>query len=146
MRLIDADALYKDIHESMILMTALGFIIDGKWLWARLNNALDRAPTIEAMRWTPCSERLPEKDGHYLVCAQNDVMKTYMMTAIGYFKPNCGSFRFDEEQDGFHVIAWMPLPPAYQGIKCDTCIHRYEDWDSPACDGCTVGNSNYEEE
>lgn len=27
---------------------------------------------------------------------------------------------------------------------CDTCKHKDEDWQSEACDGCCLANSNYE--
>ena len=47
MRLIDADALYKDICDSINQMTAIGIAVDGEWMWAKLNDALDNAPTIE---------------------------------------------------------------------------------------------------
>ena len=51
MRLIDADALYKDICDSINEMTKFGSMVDGEWLWAKLNDALENAPTIEP-EWT----------------------------------------------------------------------------------------------
>lgn len=47
MRLIDADALMKDITHSLNQMTDIGIAVDGDWLWAKLNDAIDNAPTIE---------------------------------------------------------------------------------------------------
>lgn len=71
--------------------------------------------------WIPCSKRLPEKDGHYIVYAPtysggSSSSKEYhdgvMFSAFkkgkwsiehGYHKrPNC-------------VRAWMPLPEAWKG-------------------------------
>lgn len=67
-RLIDADALFKDICDSINEMTKIGICVDGEWLWAKLNDALENAPTIEPEpKWIPCSERLPEQYGNYFV-------------------------------------------------------------------------------
>lgn len=45
-RLIDADGFFKDICNSLDEMTAIGIAVDGEWMWGKLNDALDNAPTI----------------------------------------------------------------------------------------------------
>ena len=50
MRLIDADGLMNDICESLNQMTNIGIVVDGEWLWGKLNDALDNAPTIEPQK------------------------------------------------------------------------------------------------
>ena len=50
MRLIDADALMDDICGALNQMTNIGIVVDGEWLWEKLNDALDNAPTIEPQR------------------------------------------------------------------------------------------------
>ena len=45
-RLIDANAMFKDICDSINEMTAIGVAVDGQWLWDKLNDALKNAPTI----------------------------------------------------------------------------------------------------
>ena len=45
-RLIDADAFFKDICNSIENMTKLGVGVDADFLWAKLNDALDNAPTV----------------------------------------------------------------------------------------------------
>lgn len=50
MRLIDADALMEDINESLSAMTGIGIAVGGDWLWAKLNDAIEHAPTIEPER------------------------------------------------------------------------------------------------
>lgn len=55
---------------------------------------------IEPNKWIPVTERLPEKDGQYLVT----VKKGYML--IGLW---CGI-----KEDWGNVIAWMPLPEPYK--------------------------------
>ena len=76
-----------------------------------LKILVDEQPTVEAEPvWIPCSERLPEDFGEYLVTKK----------AIGW---NCEEYNsidiayFDNE--GFHkatkVLAWRPLPEPYEG-------------------------------
>ena len=45
-RLVDADAVYKDICDSIEEMTNIGIAVDGQYLWEKLNDALFNAPTI----------------------------------------------------------------------------------------------------
>jgi len=51
--------------------------------------------------WIPCSERLPEVSGCYLVSVKNDHERRYSKTA--WFEKDTWFARQD-------VIAWMPLP------------------------------------
>ena len=50
MRCIDGDSLFKDICDSISEMTKIGICVDGEWLWAKLNDALENAPAIEPER------------------------------------------------------------------------------------------------
>lgn len=45
-RLADADAMMDDICNSINQMTKIGIAVDGNYLWGKLNDALDNAPTI----------------------------------------------------------------------------------------------------
>lgn len=63
--------------------------------------------------WIPCSERLPEKNGMYLVTQKRYSLDTRRMIEIetDYVQFSCGEWcraRFLE------VIAWQPLPTPYQ--------------------------------
>lgn len=74
MRLIDADALFEDICDSINEMTKIGIMVDGEWLWAKLNDALENAPTIKTEpQWIPCSERLPECEQEVLICTKKKI-------------------------------------------------------------------------
>ena len=62
--------------------------------------------------WIPCSERLPERSGNYLVT--RDIISSY-----GYEPEACAIDYFEADQlnwDGYGnlVIAWMQLPEPYQ--------------------------------
>ena len=45
-RIGDLDAVYKDICNGIEAMTDVGMYADGQYLWGKLNDALDNAPTI----------------------------------------------------------------------------------------------------
>ena len=83
MRCIDADALMADINGSLNAMTNIGIAVDGDWLWAKLNDAIEHAPTIEPERkkgrWTL-------QDG-YRCSVCNYKLQT---TGLPTYCPNCG--------------------------------------------------------
>jgi hypothetical protein len=66
-----------------------------------VRKALENIP-----HWIPCSERLPEESGCYLVSVKNDHERRYSKTS--WF----GKDGWFARQD---VIAWMPLPEEYRG-------------------------------
>lgn len=121
-RIIDADALMKDICDSLNHMTDIGITVDGDWLWAKLNDAIDNAPTIESEhQWIPCSERLPDIGEHHvsepcIVYCSNGAygfaeLEENIFGQVGW---NC------ERDDEYHeplgeVLAWMSLPEPYKG-------------------------------
>lgn len=71
--------------------------------------------------WIPVSQRLPEKDGRYLVTFKNGIkvcMVGYgscMRTALGY-PIGHGWYSLEEAQYYAEdsIIAWMPLPEPYK--------------------------------
>lgn len=77
-------------------------------------------------KWIPCSERLPEEDGDYLLWGKIDEDEDEY-TFIGSYDSGCEEFGIWQEQfdrttlgclgsDFFEyasVIAWMPLPSPY---------------------------------
>lgn len=60
--------------------------------------------------WIPCSERLPEEEGIYLVTATNYIFDTEEI-AVGtcYFNTEYG---FSNNRK---ILAWMPLPDPWKG-------------------------------
>ena len=45
-RLGDLDAVMDDINRSIEAMTNIGIMVDGEYLWGKLNDAIYNAPTI----------------------------------------------------------------------------------------------------
>ena len=69
--------------------------------------------------WIPCSERLPNENGDYLVTLENGVVKI-----LGYSTTQRTTYPkgFYHIKDGFSwrqmqnpVVAWMPLPKPWKG-------------------------------
>ena len=82
-----------------------------------LNGMADTIAQLEEKlaerEWIPCSERLPSKDGQYLVYMDYGEMDVYMW-AEGW---NCirrlnGMVTREYEING--IVAWMPLPEPYR--------------------------------
>ena len=76
------------------------------------DEALDMAiKALEQTRWIPVEERNPDKTGVYLATIKylNRYDEyCYMIVKRSYYA-NVGTW------DDSLVIAWMPLPPSYQG-------------------------------
>ena len=101
MRLIDADALYETLVTGDIRETQQ-FCFPCK----KVLEAIDAQPTVDPQpQWIPVTERLPDKDGRYLVT--NSHWGAYEVDWNIFFN-NQGWLC----EKG--VIAWMPLPEPYK--------------------------------
>ncbi len=63
--------------------------------------------------WIPCSERLPDKSGEYLVTDYG--WPTTTVDVVEFFCKNGVS----EWVSYDHVVAWMPVPEPYRGEQDD---------------------------
>lgn len=64
----------------------------------------------EQPRWIPCSERLPEENGNYLVTVEaNDGTASIKFQMVDHYGP-----KWLHEGKHEKVIAWMPLPEPYE--------------------------------
>jgi len=76
--------------------------------WDRESNfcALHRPSAQTEMPWIPCSKKLPEKEGPYLISNSRHTFEAMFLGGEWY------SRELDLLLDG--VLAWMPLPEPYR--------------------------------
>jgi hypothetical protein len=77
--------------------------------WASQFEALMDIPAADVQpRWIPVTERLPEEDGHYLVCIFADELSC-RWSQIAWFRREF--YWVHGTENGREVIThWMPLP------------------------------------
>ena len=128
-RCIDADAL-EELFREVIGGIAKKPEMNGNLehmvrASAMVIQMIDDAPTVNALNcseipnnWIPCSERLPDKRGDYLVTLRGNGEP---WVEIALWNETFGGrwqmvlYNDVDYSDISNVIAWMPLPEPYQG-------------------------------
>ena len=107
-------------QEKMIVESLSSIYPMQKFEEDAIETVLDALP-----RWIPCSERLPEKHGAYIVCYSDFRHGIYYGRVIVVAWFDLGDtwlkYRYADNARTFppklhHVIAWMPLPEPYKGV------------------------------
>lgn len=87
-------------------------------------KAIEQLPSAQPeQRWIPCSERLPEENGQYLITVKyvhvddyEDIYSEHGEWADGkwdmFIFGHCGKVE--------NITAWMPLPEPYKGEDNET--------------------------
>lgn len=96
-RHIDAEAFMQDINDSIEEMTEIGIMVDGEYLWGKLLDALENAPSIDTDRpqgeWIDAE--IPLESGGSMSIQVCNLCKTFYPLAYtggGHrFCPNCGA-------------------------------------------------------
>lgn len=109
MRLIDGDALKEAFYQEMkeLLKSTDTPKISNEALSLLCGASLiTKAHTIEPKpHWIPCSERLPEEEGQYLVTKSRAGKKSVEFAIY---------FEIYEWNTADPVVAWMPLPEPWK--------------------------------
>ena len=77
-----------------------------------IENEKDMRVVLKQPRWIPCSERLPDKDGIYLVTHRK--FGKLEVTWNIFYGGEHASWLWNDE-----IIAWMPLPEPYEERRTD---------------------------
>lgn len=85
-----------------------------------LDKAIEALSADRPQGWIPCSERLPEEEGWYLVTIQNDKTEKRRtendLFAIGIAEAHKHTpYKFCKDGHRQTVIAWMPIPKPWKG-------------------------------
>ena len=82
-----------------------------------LRDEIHNLPSVDVPHWIPCSKKLPEEDGEYLV---TDVSGGAATVTETYFITDCEG---EGHWGALDVIAWMPLPEPYDPNDnyCSNC-------------------------
>lgn len=84
-----------------------------------VSMAVEILKALKAWQWIPCSERLPEEEGWYLVTIQNDKTRKRRtendLFAIGIAEAHKHTpYKFCKDGHRQTVIAWMSIPEPYK--------------------------------
>ena len=67
-------------------------------------------------QWIPCSERLPEHGGRYLISVLDGINRR---TTVAPYLPRCKAWAMNGRMAYWKVIAWLPLPEPYREEEQD---------------------------
>ena len=78
----------------------------------RIERGVYSLPSAQPeQRWIPCSERLPEHGGRYLISVLDGINRR---TTVAPYLPRCKAWAMNGRMAYWKVIAWMPLPEPYK--------------------------------
>lgn len=108
MRLIDADVLVERWKRIASISWNETAVTSWSHAYEEIISEIEEAPTIEAEpKWILCSERVPKQNEHIIGTFKNINEGSNLVFGVNFYH--------DLLNEPMPLIAWMPLPPAYQG-------------------------------
>lgn len=87
--------------------------------WNDAVEIVENLPSADVPHWIPCSERLPEEDGQYLITVKykhvNDNYEDVYAEHGEWYEGRWDMFCFGHCGEVEDIIAWMPLPKPWKG-------------------------------
>jgi len=107
-------------YKDAILRESALRIVDSPRSRQQMVNMLEYISSVQPeSRWIPCSERLPEESGDYLLCRPHFWGENIGQITVCYFNGEEWSDNYKCDAERFlpiiYGMAWMPLPEAYRG-------------------------------
>lgn len=112
-RLINADELIEFIENRYDITWKDDYEGGIKDACTDILEKINKMQTIESERkieWIPCSERLPEEDGEYIVTLDNGCVDTSGCSKNGFSIDAYAFANGINDIVQLHVIAWRPFP------------------------------------
>lgn len=88
-----------------------------------IERLADEICAIDPVRWIPVTERLPEKNGEYLVTKTDHITYERLIDIAHYasfIHANNGFYKADD------IVAWMPLPEPWRGEEDEERLNATE--------------------
>lgn len=101
--------------EAQITINAIKFMLDNAQYSEDVEEALNMAiSALTEQKWIPCSERLPEETGRYLISVLDGVGRR---TTVAPYQSRYKAWKMTGRMAYWKVVAWMPLPEPYQAER-----------------------------
>lgn len=115
----DREKVLKELgYLSEMLFQQYQFVHDADYYGA-LRTVDDAIDMLKAQpKWISVEEKLPDKDGRYLVCDGGDVLEAQFYLTGQLRRPEWSTTDCYESEDLYHVTHWMPLPEPPEGECC----------------------------
>lgn len=102
---VDEESGYPHLWHAACNMAFLMHMDYGDMCHYDLGKSID-----EKFYWTPCSLKLPDKEGEYLVTNDAGGMKNVEIDTFAHYEDNGKHFWMTSQ----NPIAWMPIPDVYE--------------------------------
>lgn len=99
----DVAPLLKECEETLKELKRMGNMEVACYVQGFINSINKLPDADQRPQWIPCSERLPDVGGYFLITTIDELVR------LDYFRKSTLN-----DFDNYSAIAWMPLPTPYQ--------------------------------